>query len=165
MFQSKRLCAYRAESQTLSAGVCSKVEVYLQVPSKEERQLMLRRPELPDGFQGRGFKGSMREGAAECVISLCTVLGLVGMKVKFRASSTFCFQPVQDLCSCGQQFLSGGGLLPVETTQKCVSGLHPYLSGNWEFGVSMWWIFSLNSYQLPCPTAVLYFCIFMFPSH
>ena len=71
-----------------------KFSVHCRVPSKENGQLMLKRPELPDGFQGRGFKGSMREGAAECVISLCTVLGLVGMKVKFRASSTFCFQPV-----------------------------------------------------------------------
>ena len=73
---------------------------------------MLKRPKLRDGFQGRGFKGSVREGAAECVISLCTVLGLVGMKVKFRASSTFCFQPsrifvlvVSSFCLAGVYFL------------------------------------------------------------
>ena len=75
---------------------CSEGEfsVRCRVSSKENRQLMLRRPELRDGFQGRGFKGSVREGATEYVISLCTILGLVGMKVKFKASSTFCFQPV-----------------------------------------------------------------------
>ena len=44
---------------------------------------MLKRPELPDGFQGGVFKGSVREGTARCVISLCTVLGLVGIKVEF----------------------------------------------------------------------------------
>ena len=76
---------------------------------------MLKRPELPDGSQGRGFKGSVREGASGCVISSCTVLRLVGIKVKFQASPTFWFQPVQGLCSCGQQFSSGGGLLPVKT--------------------------------------------------
>ena len=50
------------------------------------------------------------------VISSRTVLGLVGTKVKFQASPIL-FQPVHDLCSCGQQFLSGGGgvLLPVKT--------------------------------------------------
>ena len=37
-------------------------------PSKENRQLMLKRPKFPSGFQGRVFKGEV-EG---CVISLCT---------------------------------------------------------------------------------------------
>jgi len=30
--------------------------------SKENRQLILKRPKLPDGFQGKGFQGSVREG-------------------------------------------------------------------------------------------------------
>ena len=30
-------------------------------PSKENEQLMLKRPELPEGFQGRVFKGKVRE--------------------------------------------------------------------------------------------------------
>ena len=29
---------------------------------KEDGQLMLKRPKLPDDFQGRLFKGSVREG-------------------------------------------------------------------------------------------------------
>ena len=60
-----------------------------RVPSKENEQLMLKRPELPDDFQARGFKGRVREGAAVCMISLYTILGLIGIKVKFQASSTF----------------------------------------------------------------------------
>ena len=54
---------------------------------------MLRGPES-DSFQGRGFKGRVREGAAGGMISSCTVLRLAGIKVKFQASSTFWFQPV-----------------------------------------------------------------------
>lgn len=49
------------------------------------------------------------------VISLWIVFRLVGIKVKFQASSAFWFQPVWDLCSCSQQFSYGGFLLPVET--------------------------------------------------
>ena len=49
------------------------------------------------------------------VISLWTIFGLVGIKVKFQASSAFWFQPVWDLCSSSQQFSYGGFLLPVET--------------------------------------------------
>lgn len=74
---------------------------------------MLRRPELPDGLQRSGFY-SVMEGAPRCMISRWTVLRLLGIKVQFQASSTFCVQPVSGLCSCGQQF-SSGGLLPIET--------------------------------------------------
>ena len=71
-----------------------KYSVDCRAPSKENGQLMLRRPELPNPFQGRGFKSSVREGAAGCMISLCKILGLVGIKVKFQALSSFWFQPV-----------------------------------------------------------------------
>ena len=67
------------------------------------------------------------------VISSWTVLGLIGIKVKFQASSTFWFQLAWALCSCGQQFPSRGGLLHTKTILECVSGLYFYLSGNWEF--------------------------------
>ena len=46
--------------------------------SKENRQLILKRPKLPDGFQGKGFQGSVREGAAVCELSLLLALGLIG---------------------------------------------------------------------------------------
>ena len=71
-----------------------KYSIYCRVPSKEKRQVMLKGLELPDGFHGRGFKGSVRKGATGCMISLCPILGLVGIRVKFQASSTFWFQPV-----------------------------------------------------------------------
>ena len=71
------------------ACVEGQYSVYCRVPSKENRQLMLKRPKLPDGFQGRGFKGSVREGTAGYMISLCKILRLVGIKVKFQASSTW----------------------------------------------------------------------------
>ena len=41
-------------------------------PSKENGQLMLKRPELPDGFWGRAFKGKVREGVAGYLISSWT---------------------------------------------------------------------------------------------
>ena len=37
---------------------------FIASPSKEYRQLMLKRPELFDGFQGRVFKGKVRETVA-----------------------------------------------------------------------------------------------------
>ena len=75
----------------------------------------------------RGFILFKEQG----VISSWTILGLVGIKVKFQASSIFWFQPVQHLWSHGQQFLSGRNLFPVKTTQGCVLGLlyiNKYLS-------------------------------------
>ena len=71
------------------------------------------------------------------VISSWTIQGLVGIKVKFQASSTSWFHPVWGLCSCGKKFSSGGGLLPVKATYECVSGIYLYLPGNWEFGNSV----------------------------
>ena len=70
--------------------------------------------QFPEDFLGRGFKGSVREETTGCLSSLCSVLGLVGMEVKFGASSTFRFHAVWGLCACSQQF-SSGGLLPAKT--------------------------------------------------
>ena len=40
-------------------------------PSKEDRQLAdTQNPELPNGFQGRVFKGNLRGEVVECEISL-----------------------------------------------------------------------------------------------
>ena len=38
------------------------------MPSKENGQLMLKRHELPDGFQGRVLKGSICDEGAGCMI-------------------------------------------------------------------------------------------------
>ena len=42
-----------------------------QEPSKESRQLVLKRPELPEGFQEKVFKDRVREGGLWGVISSC----------------------------------------------------------------------------------------------
>ena len=65
-----------------------------QKQSKENRQCVLQRSKFRDGFQGRSFKGSGREGSAGCMMSLCTILRLAGTKVKFQASLIFWFQLV-----------------------------------------------------------------------
>ena len=38
-------------------------------PSKENGQLMLKRPKFSDGFQGRVLKDSVKETVTGCVIS------------------------------------------------------------------------------------------------
>lgn len=65
----------------------------MPVPNKENRQLMFKCSELPDGFR-EGALQAASEGAAGEKISSCTVLGLVGIKMKSQASSTFWFQSV-----------------------------------------------------------------------
>ena len=52
--------------------------------SKENRQLMLKRPKLPDGFQGKGFQSSVREGAAVRELSLFLALGLIDSRWSFK---------------------------------------------------------------------------------
>ena len=52
--------------------------------SKDNRQLMLQRPNLPDGFQGKGFQDGVREGAAVCELSLFLALDLVGSRWSFK---------------------------------------------------------------------------------
>ena len=46
-----------------------KYSINCRAPSKESRQLVLRRPDLPKGFQGQVFKDRVREGVVGCVIS------------------------------------------------------------------------------------------------
>ena len=78
--------------------VCSKVNpltpgcgegrysIYCRAPSKKNGQFMSKRPNPAHSFQGRSFKGSLREGAAGHVISSGIILRLVGIKVKFKVS-------------------------------------------------------------------------------
>ena len=55
--------------------------IYCRVPSQESRQLVLRRPELSNGFQGKVFKDRMRGRVAGCMISSWTFFWLVGGEV------------------------------------------------------------------------------------
>ena len=56
---------------TLRCGE-AKYNVYCRALSKESRQLVLKRPELPEGFQGKVFKDRVREGVMGCMISSWT---------------------------------------------------------------------------------------------
>lgn len=53
-----------------------KRSIYCKCQNKEHEpgKLKLKKPELPDGFQGRGFKGEVRERLTGCVTSSCTIL-------------------------------------------------------------------------------------------
>lgn len=86
--------------------------------SKESEQLKLETPRLADGFQGRGFRGQVREGLQ----GICTagaVFRLVGIKVKFRASSAFCFPPGLESTCLYREFSPSGGLENI--FRMCVS--------------------------------------------
>ena len=54
-------CPTHSKANLLTVGCGEeKYRVYCRAPNKENRQLMLKRPELPSGFQGRVFKGNIR---------------------------------------------------------------------------------------------------------
>ena len=53
----------------------------MQVPNKESQQLVLKRPKLLNGFQGKAFKDRVRERVAGCVISSWTFFALVACEV------------------------------------------------------------------------------------
>lgn len=80
---------------------------------------MLKRPELPDSLQERGFKDAVKEGSAGSVINLCPI-ELVGIKVKLQAPSTFWFQPVWDLCPIVSSFLLVGSAPHKNNLGMCV---------------------------------------------
>ena len=89
--------------------------IYYRPPNKEKGQLKLKRPELPYCFQGRGFKGSVREWASECYRLMHNSQigwhqGEVSSIIDLLVSTS-----LGSMC-CGQQFSSGEGLLPVKTT-------------------------------------------------
>ena len=72
-------------------------------PSKENGQLILKRPKFPKGFQGRVFKDRVKKRASGYVISSWTFFWLVGDE---SASSTFWFQTVWVLYACGQHIVN-----------------------------------------------------------
>ena len=70
-----------SKANLLTLG-CSerKYIIYCRAQSKGNGQLMFKRLELPDEFHGRGFKGSVREETAGCLISQCTILSLLALR-------------------------------------------------------------------------------------
>ena len=92
---------------------------------------MLRRPELPSGFQGRVFIGKIwGEGCRVCDLPLIGWWG--GNRVMFQESlsSAFWFQPVWGLCACAQPEVAilhpGGGLSSCRRTLRYVSDCYVY---------------------------------------
>lgn len=55
--------------------------VFTAGPSREARQLVLKRPELPEGFGGQVFKDTVREGVVGGAIGSWTCSLLVGGEV------------------------------------------------------------------------------------
>ena len=49
------------------------MQQFLLVSSKESGHLVLRKPEYPDGFQGKVFKDKVKERTVVCMIDSCTV--------------------------------------------------------------------------------------------
>ena len=74
--------------------------------------------------------------------------GLIGIKMKFQDHQPLISTSLGPVF-CGQQFSSGGSLLPVKKDLGMyVSSSR--LSGNWELGDSaVWLVYRLNYYQLP----------------
>lgn len=69
------LLAHVQKANLLTPGCGEgKYSVDCKAPSMEKGQIMLKRPKFLDDFLGRGFKCSVREGAAGCVISSWTIL-------------------------------------------------------------------------------------------
>ena len=66
-------------------------------------------------LQGRGFRDG-EGGSCRMHDQIRHSIRLVGIKVKFQASSTLWFQLVQGLCACGHQFSAYGDLLSVKIT-------------------------------------------------
>lgn len=78
------LLCYDSKANLLTP-VCGegKHSIFCRMPSSENGQLMLKRSELPDNFEGRDFKVSVKEGVTGYSISLCSILRLVGNEVQF----------------------------------------------------------------------------------
>ena len=97
--------------------------VYCRAPSNESRQLVLKRPKLPDGFQGKVFKDRVREGGRGLCDPLVDIL-LIGWWWSNResASSTFWFQLVWDLRAGGQHTVNFFHLVGVSASAKQLKG-------------------------------------------
>ena len=101
-------------------GKCS---VCCRAPSKESRQLVLRRPNHPESFQGKVFKDRIREGWCGVCDQLMDIL-LIGWwwGNQESTSSTFWFQPVWGLRACGQQTVNFFHLVGVSVSAKQLKG-------------------------------------------
>ena len=70
------VCSLECNKANLLTPGCGegKYNLYCRAPSTEKGQLKLKGPELPNGFQERDFKGTVRERTAGCMISCAQFL-------------------------------------------------------------------------------------------
>lgn len=99
--------------------------VYCRAQSKENGQLMFKRPSILMAFR-EGFLKTQCEGGGfrayhQLVLKSTNFVWCTGIKVKFQVSSVIWFQPIMALHTFGEQFSpgwAGVGLLHVKTTEE-----------------------------------------------
>lgn len=67
VIEPKFVCSMQSKARKNEASEFRAEEGLLQGLSKENRQVMLKRSELPSNFQGRVFKGNIGLRAAGCM--------------------------------------------------------------------------------------------------
>ena len=100
---------------------------------------MLKRPELPDGFQGRSFYRQNLGGGQQHMCDSPLIGWWWANRVVFQESQTsaFWFQPVWGPCACAQPevlFHVVWGLSSCRRTQRCVSNCYAHPSLQEELG-------------------------------
>ena len=139
-----------------------KHSIYCRAPSKENGQFMLKRSKLPDGFQGRGFKGSQCEGGG-CRVrdelvhnyQIGRHQGEVSSIINLLVSPS-----LGSMCLWSAVFIWW-------SSASCKNNLGMFVRLLFTSfkEPAMWQIYSLNHCQFPSPPAILCFYIFMFPNH
>lgn len=157
----------RSKANVLTPG-CGEGECSVYCRARQgERAAHAENPHPPTAFREGALKAvCVRERVAGCVISSYAVLGLVGNKVKFRASPVFQFQPAWGLHSLMvSSFHPWGSASSKNSLGTCV---RPLSVSSRERGVC--WPCSVAGVQselLPgsWPRALLCFYVFTFPGH
>ena len=123
---------------------------------------MFKRPELPEGFQGKVYKDKVREGICRVCDQLIEIL-LVGWQWGNweSAPSNFWLQPVWGLQACGQRkvnFFQLVGVLVYANSSKDMAQdiIHSPWGGTKR---SLTLFHSYTVIILSCMTALLSFCI------
>lgn len=123
---------------------------FMQLPGKEEGQLMLERPKLPDGFQVKVLKSTIGV-RVRGVRSACEPSShwLVVWVLFYESwSSNFRFQPVWDLSNC--LWLAWSHHLPPGWVDGWVSS---FLQNSSEICVRLFWI-NLRRSEVSCGSVV-----------
>ena len=161
------VCSLECNKANLLTPGCGegKYNLYCRAPSTEKGQLKLKGPELPNGFQERDFKGTVRERTAGCMISCAQFLDWLASGWSFNPHQRSGFSQSRVFMLAVSSFCLVGGLLLIKQLRN-VCQAFIFLLGNWEYRDSaVLQVYSLNCYQFPGPRAVLHFYIFTFPNH